>query len=91
MDIRIHQLSKVYRGGVRALDGIDLDIGTGMFGLLGPNGAGKTTLMRILAGILHPTSGTLTIGGEDCPTERARTAVNRVLGYLPSSRRTLAA
>jgi ABC-type multidrug transport system ATPase subunit len=83
MDIQIRQLSKVYRGGVRALSDLDLDLGTGMFGLLGPNGAGKTTLMRILAGILRPTGGTLTIGGEDCSTERARTAVKRILGYLP--------
>jgi ABC-type glutathione transport system ATPase component len=52
--IKIRQLSKVYSKGaraIRALDGIDLEIGAGMFGLLGPNGAGKTTLMRILAGI----------------------------------------
>ena len=42
---------------IRALDGINLEIGTGMFGLLGPNGAGKTTLMRILAGIANPSSG----------------------------------
>ena len=83
MDIAIHQLTKTYRGNVQALRGIDLDIGMGMFGLLGPNGAGKTTLMRILAGILHPTSGTLTIGGQVCSSERARTAVKRVLGYLP--------
>jgi ABC-2 type transport system ATP-binding protein len=83
VDIQIRQLTKVYRGNVRALDGVDLSIGTGMFGLLGPNGAGKTTLMRILAGILRPTGGTLSIGGEDCTTERGRTAVKRVLGYLP--------
>ena len=83
MDIAIHQLTKTYRGNVQALRGIDLDIGMGMFGLLGPNGAGKTTLMRILAGILHPTGGTLTIGGQICSSERARTAIKRVLGYLP--------
>jgi ABC-type multidrug transport system ATPase subunit len=83
MDITMHELTKVYRGNVQALRGIDLDIGQGMFGLLGPNGAGKTTLMRILAGILRPTSGTLTIGGQDGTTERGRTAVKRTLGYLP--------
>jgi ABC-2 type transport system ATP-binding protein len=83
VDITIRQLTKVYRGNVHALRGIDLDVSSGMFGLLGPNGAGKTTLMRILAGILLPTSGMLTIAGEDCATERGRTAVKRMLGYLP--------
>src|SRR5215469_13949852 len=83
MDIQIHHLSKVYRGGVTALADVGLDIGAGMFGLLGPNGAGKTTLMRILAGILRPTSGTLSIAGQDCSSEHGRTAVKRVLGYLP--------
>ncbi len=58
MDITMAGLRKVYRGKVEALRGVDLEIGPGMFGLLGPNGAGKTTLMRILAGILLPTSGT---------------------------------
>jgi ABC-type multidrug transport system ATPase subunit len=83
MDVTISQLTKVYGGKVRALDGVDLTIQSGMFGLLGPNGAGKTTLMRILAGILHPTSGTVRIGRHDCSVERERTAVKRMLGYLP--------
>ncbi len=53
--IEITSLTKTYGSGakaVHALNGIDLNIGAGMFGLLGPNGAGKTTLMRILAGIV---------------------------------------
>lgn len=83
MDISIRDLTKVYKGNVQALRGVDLSIHTGMFGLLGPNGAGKTTLMRILAGILYPTSGNLTIGGFDATTESGRTAVKRMLGYLP--------
>lgn len=83
MDIKITALSKTYRGGVRALDNLNLDIPTGMFGLLGPNGAGKTTLMRILAGILRPSSGQLQIGPFDGTTEKGRNAVKRTLGYLP--------
>jgi ABC-2 type transport system ATP-binding protein len=83
MQIAINQLTKVYKGHVRALDGVDLAIPSGMFGLLGPNGAGKTTLMRILAGILHPTSGSIRVGEYDATTERGRTAIKRVLGYLP--------
>ena len=65
MKIEIGGLHKVYRGGVHALDTVDMNIPGGMFGLLGPNGAGKTTLMRIMAGILRPTSGDLYIGAED--------------------------
>ena len=53
----VRDLVKVYPGPVAALQGVDLDLPNGMFGLLGPNGAGKTTFMRILAGLLEPTSG----------------------------------
>src|SRR5579872_2937137 len=83
MKIEIGNLNKVYRGGVRALEGINLSIPGGMYGLLGPNGAGKTTLMRILAGILRPSSGRLCIGGYDYETEKGRVEVKRLLGYLP--------
>jgi ABC-2 type transport system ATP-binding protein len=83
MQIVIENLNKTYRGGVQALKNIDLTIPSGMFGLLGPNGAGKTTLMRILAGILRPTGGSLRIGAHDGTTERGRTALKRMLGYLP--------
>jgi ABC-2 type transport system ATP-binding protein len=83
MNITINQLNKIYRGGVHALNDLDLNIPGGMFGLLGPNGAGKTTLMRILAGILHPTSGTLRLGTFDGNTASGRTAIKQILGYLP--------
>jgi len=83
MQIIIKNLNKTYRGGVQALNTIDLTIPNGMFGLLGPNGAGKTTLMRILAGILHPGSGTIQIDTFDGSTEHGRTEVKRILGYLP--------
>src|SRR5579871_1168012 len=86
MTISMSGLSKVYRGHIQALRNVDLTIEQGMFGLLGPNGAGKTTLMRILAGILRPTSGTLTIAGIDASrssSDRNRTQIKRLLGYLP--------
>ena len=81
--IMMQTLNKVYHGGVYALNNVDLTIPPGMFGLLGPNGTGKTTLIRILAGIVRPTSGTIRIGAYDGDTERGRTAVKRMLGYLP--------
>jgi ABC-type multidrug transport system ATPase subunit len=83
VNIVIEGLGKVYRGGHAALDGVDLQIGRGMTGLLGPNGAGKTTLMRILTGVLRPTSGRVLVGDHDLATSSGRTAVKRMLGYLP--------
>jgi ABC-2 type transport system ATP-binding protein len=83
MQIETRGLTKTYRGGVRALDGVDLTIPGGIHGLLGPNGAGKTTLMRILAGILHPSGGSARVGDHDLATEAGRTAIKRTLGYLP--------
>jgi ABC-type multidrug transport system ATPase subunit len=79
--LSIRQLVKVYPGPVAALQGIDLDIPTGMFGLLGPNGAGKSTLMKILAGLLEPTSGQVTLDGEDILIRPERLWAR--LGYLP--------
>jgi len=79
--LSIRKLVKIYPGPVVALQGIDLDIPKGMFGLLGPNGAGKSTLMRILAGLLEPTSGTVHLDGEDIVTAPDR--LYSRLGYLP--------
>jgi ABC-type multidrug transport system ATPase subunit len=83
MNIEINHLTKVYRGDVHALNELNLTIPHGMFGLLGPNGAGKTTLMRILVGMLRPTSGTLQIGSYDAVSEQGRKAIRSILGYLP--------
>ncbi|HEV8059945.1 MAG TPA: ABC transporter ATP-binding protein [Gemmataceae bacterium] len=77
----VRDLVKVYPGPVAALQGVDLDLPNGMFGLLGPNGAGKTTFMRILAGLLEPTSGKVTLDGEDVLTDPQK--IWSRLGYLP--------
>ncbi len=79
--LTIRDLVKIYPGPVTALQGVNLDVPPGMFGLLGPNGAGKTTLMRILAGLLEPTSGQVTLDGDDILADPQ--AVWRRLGYLP--------
>jgi ABC-type multidrug transport system ATPase subunit len=81
--ITISGLSKIYGRKVRALQGIDLEIGPGLFGLVGPNGAGKTTLMRILAGLLRPTAGKAVVLGHDVTTRGGKMAVKSALGYLP--------
>jgi ABC-type multidrug transport system ATPase subunit len=79
--LQIRDLLKIYPGPVTALKGVSLDIPNGLFGLLGPNGAGKSTLMTIVAGLLQPTAGSITLDGTDIVTDPA--AVRRALGYLP--------
>jgi ABC-type multidrug transport system ATPase subunit len=79
--LSIKGLTHVYPNGTRALDGVDLEIGKGMFGLLGPNGAGKSTLMRTIATLQAPTSGSIMFGDIDVVAEPAK--LRRTLGYLP--------
>jgi ABC-type multidrug transport system ATPase subunit len=74
-------LTKIYPGPVTALNGVDLDVPAGMFGLLGPNGAGKSTFMKILAGLLEPTSGSVTLDGTDLLAHPD--SLWPKLGYLP--------
>lgn len=81
--IEINHLTKTFAGDVRALAGIDLTINGGMFGLVGPNGAGKTTLMRIIAGLLRPTTGRVCVFGNDLATMHGKQDAKALLGYLP--------
>ncbi len=81
MKISVEGLSKTYKGGTIALSGVDLEIGSGMFGLLGPNGAGKTTLMRILVTLMKPTGGSVSVNELDL--QRNRREIRSMLGYLP--------
>ncbi len=83
MDIKIDAVTKMYRGGVTALKDVTLTIPTGMYGLLGPNGAGKTTFMRLLAGIVRPTSGVIHVGPYNVCTSTGRRNMQQILGYLP--------
>jgi ABC-type multidrug transport system ATPase subunit len=79
--IDIQNLHHTYKDGYKALSGVNLSCGTGVYGLLGPNGAGKSTLMRILCTLTEPTEGSVTVCGHDAVTERL--AVRAQLGYLP--------
>ena len=81
MELRIENLSKTYKNGVKALDGVSLTIPAGMYGLLGPNGAGKSTLMRTLATLQAPDSGRARLG--DIDVLRQKDEVRKRLGYLP--------
>lgn len=79
--LQLSAVSKTYPGGVHALNGVSLEVPTGLFGLLGPNGAGKSSLMRTIATLQAPDSGAITFNGID--VLRDKTALRRVLGYLP--------
>ncbi|HYG73978.1 MAG TPA: ATP-binding cassette domain-containing protein [Planctomycetota bacterium] len=79
--VKIDRLSKRY-GSFNAVAELDLQVPRGeLFALLGPNGAGKTTTIKMLMGILQPTSGCALIDGLDC--FRDRVEVKRRVGYLP--------
>ncbi|HEV3115055.1 MAG TPA: ATP-binding cassette domain-containing protein [Candidatus Binataceae bacterium] len=79
--VEIQDLTKTY-GAFEAVKNLNLSVGRAqLFALLGPNGAGKTTTIRMLMGILAPTSGWARIDGLDC--FRDRVEVKRRVGYLP--------
>jgi ABC-2 type transport system ATP-binding protein len=80
-------LTDIHRsfGKSKAVDGVSLELGAGVFGLLGPNGAGKTSLLRMLATVLPPTSGQMALLGRDPGLTTARREIRRRLGYLPQS------
>lgn len=78
MELVIDRVSKQYKNHI-AVDRISAKLQKGVYGLLGENGAGKTTLMRMICGILKPTSGTISFDGMDVGEEGYRS----VLGYLP--------
>lgn len=79
--LAIRALTKTYANGVRAIDGVNLDVPTGLFGLLGPNGAGKSSLMRTIATLQEPDAGRIDFNGLDVLVEKD--ALRRQLGYLP--------
>jgi ABC-2 type transport system ATP-binding protein len=79
--IRLTDLTKRY-GRFTAVDGIALEVPKGeLFGFLGPNGAGKTTTLRMIAGILQPTAGTIEVAGHDI--QKDPVAAKARLGFIP--------
>ena len=77
----IKDLSKTYANGVKALDGVSIEIENGLFGLLGPNGAGKSSLMRTLATLQEADSGSAKLNDIDIFQQPHE--LRQVLGYLP--------
>ncbi|MDY0162822.1 ABC transporter ATP-binding protein [Desulfobotulus sp.] len=79
--LKVRGLKKTYSNGVSALNGVDLDVGPGLYGLLGPNGAGKSTLMRTLATLQAPDGGSIDLDGVDVLASPQH--LRQRLGYLP--------
>lgn len=79
--LELVDVTKVYAGGKRAVDGISLRLETGMLGLLGPNGAGKSSLMRMAATVTRPTTGQVLLNGHDVVKDPR--VLRETLGYLP--------
>ncbi len=80
--IRTHQLTRSF-GAVTAVSQLTLDLPSGVVGLVGANGAGKSTLIKMLLGLLPPTSGSASILGFDCQTQGLQ--IREVVGYMPES------
>ena len=84
MKIEIKNITKIYpRGKKKALNGVNIEIGQGIFGLIGRNGAGKTTLMRIIATIMDATEGEIYFDGKELKANKDE--FRSSLGYLPQS------
>lgn len=79
--IKLIDLSKVYKG-LKAVDNLSLEVRDGIiYGFLGPNGAGKTTTIKMMAGILKPTKGSIIINGMDLSKEPSE--VKQITGFIP--------
>ncbi|HQY88540.1 MAG TPA: ATP-binding cassette domain-containing protein, partial [Tepidisphaeraceae bacterium] len=80
--LEIHNLGFAFRDKV-VLENVDLSVQVGaILGIIGPNGAGKTTLVKLILGLLEPTSGTIQLNGVDVRLARSR---GEIIGYLPQT------
>lgn len=83
VDIKTEELTKNF-GSIEALKNLNIEVSKGsIFGFLGPNGAGKTTTVRILSGLLYPTSGSASVCGYDVLSEREK--IKEATGLLPEA------
>ncbi|RQW11352.1 ABC transporter ATP-binding protein [Paenibacillus rhizophilus] len=80
MELTLNKVNKHF-STKKAVNGISIRLNSGVYGLLGANGAGKTTLMRMICGILNPTSGTIQMNGQEI--DRMGERYRDLLGYLP--------
>ncbi|GAB3515528.1 ABC transporter ATP-binding protein [Emticicia fontis] len=79
--LSLRNINKTYGNGVKAIEGVNLELNNGMFGLLGPNGAGKSSLMKTIAGLQSPDSGYISLNGVDIVADTD--FIKQQLGFLP--------
>ena len=80
--IEVSDLTHVYKGGTKALDNLSFSVEKGeIIGLLGPNGAGKSTAVKLITGILKPTSGSVKVAGME--VSRNLDAIRKLIGFMP--------
>src|SRR5579862_2626628 len=84
MNIELTNVTRSF-GRNRAVDGVSLEAGPGVFGLLGPNGEGKTSLLRMIGTVLPPSSGQIRLLDRDPKSAAQRREIRRRLGYLPQN------
>lgn len=79
--IQLESITKVYSGSVKAVNNVNMQVKKGeIFGFLGPNGAGKTTTIKMIVGLLQPTSGSIKLFGENMSPEN--TGLKKKIGYV---------
>lgn len=84
MVILDHVVKQYAKSNVRAVDDLSLHVGKGqVYGFVGPNGAGKSTTIRLMTGIIQPTSGTVTVGGVSMAKDPI--AAKRLIGFVPDA------
>jgi len=82
--IELTGVTKIYRSGVKAVDNLSLTVQSGeLFGFIGPNGAGKSTTIKMMVGLLEPTSGSIKIDGYDIRTQPLE--VKKSIAYVPDN------
>ena len=80
--VEVSNLTHVYKGGQKALENLSFSVDEGeIVGLLGPNGAGKSTTVKLITGILKPTSGSVKVAGQE--VSQSLDAVRKLIGFMP--------
>ena len=80
--VEVSNLTHIYSGDIKALDGLSFAVEKGeIIGILGPNGSGKTTAVKMITGILKPTSGSVKVSGME--VSENLDSIRKLIGFMP--------